>query len=443
MSAAASAASEQSSRSRLPWDDRRGGVSVVVGWVLTRALMFVLLALPESFVVGDVYYYWRKIATLWSVGLPSTLNEYPTPVVWLLTLPYVASAGARVGYLVAFIVLMVGLDALFTLVLFRAVGRRRGVAVDFWIAFVFLVGPLGYLRFDLIPAILAGAALLLARTRPGVTGALTGLGAALKLWPALLYGAFLAPRGRRTPLSWGFWGVGVGLAALSLAFGGFRRLVSPLTWQSDRGLQVESLWSTPLMMARALNRTRWTVDISRYQAYEIFGPGVQAFLVASNVATVAGLILIALLFLQAFRSIDPSPRAVGLVVVAVIVIMIITNKTLSPQYLLWLGGPVAALLVLDRRRIADRLGVRDRDSAAIDGLARQLLVLALLTHLVYPLLYDGLLYLNKNDVALVVSTAVTALRNLALLIFAVAACRAAWVALGRRRPRPEPEAPSL
>ena len=405
--------------------------------------MFVLLALPESFVVGDVFYYWRKIAALWSVGLPSTLNEYPTPVVWLLTLPYVASAGFRVGYLIAFVVLMLAVDAVFTLMLFRASGRRRGVAVDFWLAFVFLVGPLGYLRFDLIPAVLAGAALLLARTRPWVTGALTGLGAALKLWPALLYGAFLAPRASRKPVSWGFWGVGIGLAALSLVFGGFRRLVSPLTWQSDRGLQVESLWSTPLMVARALNPTHWTVEMSRYQAFEIFGPGVDPYQTASSVATVLGLIMIALLFARAFRSVEPSPRAVGLVMLAVIAIMIVTNKTLSPQYLLWLGGPTASLLFLDRHRIDAGSGVRDRESAAIDGLARQLLVLALLTHLVYPLLYDQLLYLHGNQVTLLVATAITALRNLALLVFAVAACRAAWVALGRRRPRPEPESASL
>ena len=55
-----------------------------------------------------------------------------------------------------------------------------------------LIGPLSYLRFDILPAVLAGAALLYARRVPWVTGALTGLGAAIKLWPALLWLAFLA-----------------------------------------------------------------------------------------------------------------------------------------------------------------------------------------------------------------------------------------------------------
>ena len=75
----------------------------------------------------------------------------------------------------------------------------------------------------------------------------------------------------------------------------------------------------------------------------------------------------------------------------------------------------------------------------MDGLARQVLVLALLTQLVYPVLYDGLLQRDGYG-WLVASTAVTTLRNLVLLVFAVAACRAAWVALHPRTPREREQA---
>ena len=152
------------------------------------------------------------------------------------------------------------------------VGSTTG-AVDFWLLFVFLLGSLSYLRFDLIPAVLAGGALLAARRRPALTGALTGLGAAIKLWPALLIAAFLSYRPDRKPAGIAFVVVGFGLAAVSLLAGGWARLVSPLTWQSGRGLQIESIWATPLMVARAAAPQRWVVDISDYQAYEIFGPG--------------------------------------------------------------------------------------------------------------------------------------------------------------------------
>ena len=105
----------------------------------------------------------------------------------------------------------------------------------------------------MVPAVLAGGALLAARRRPWLTGALTGLGAAIKLWPALLAGAFAVRRRGRGPMLGAFVGVGFGLAALSLAAGGASRLFSPLTWQSGRGLQIESVWATPLMVARAFD----------------------------------------------------------------------------------------------------------------------------------------------------------------------------------------------
>ena len=70
---------------------------------------------------------------------------------------------------------------------------------------------------------------------------------------------------------------------------------------------------------------------------------------------------------------------------ATVAIMTMTNKTLSPQYLLWLGGPMAALLLLRHDGQPSRAAGRPPARRA------QLLVLALLTQLVYPLLYDGLL----------------------------------------------------
>jgi hypothetical protein len=382
----------------------------------------VILASFESFVVGDVYYYHRKINALFSAGLDRTLYEYPTPVVWILWLPYGASLGNRVGYLVAFIIFMLALDALFTYALWRSAGRRHDTAIDFWLIFVPLIGPLSYLRFDMLPAVLAGGALLAARRKPWVTGALTGLGAAIKLWPALLIGAFMSYRADRRPAGIAFVIVGFGLALISLIFGGWLRLISPLTWQSDRGLQIESIWATPLMLARAVKPDYWTVEMSRYQAYEIFGSGVDAWVMISNIATLFGLALIILLTIRAFRYDGSTPVAIGFVIVAIIAIMTITNKTLSPQYLLWLGGPMAALLAFRPQALPG-------EQPAINRMAGQLLILALLTQLVYPLLYDSYLGL-QGHVMIIIATIVTAIRNLALVAFTVEACWLAWRMLG-------------
>ena len=404
------------------YNAHRGPRMIVIGWLATRLLILLILAGFERFVVGDVFYYHRKINALFTAGLDRTLYEYPTPVVWILWLPYGASFGNRVGYLVAFVIFMLALDAVFCYALWRASGRRHTSAVDFWLIFVPLIGPLAYLRFDMLPAVLAGGALLAARRKPWVTGALTGLGAAIKLWPALLIGAFLSYRSDRRPAGVAFVVVGFGLALISLIFGGWSRLLSPLIWQSDRGLQIESIWATPLMLARAARPDQWIVDISQYQAYEIFGPGVDVWVMISSVATVAGLAMIILLTIRAFRHDGSTPAAIGFVVLATVAIMTITNKTLSPQYLLWVGGPMAAMLAYRPQATPD-------ERPAISRIAGQALILALLTQLVYPLFYDS--YLGRHGHAMIiVSTVVTAVRNLALVIFTVEVCWLAWRMLG-------------
>ena len=409
------------------WYDRhRGGRTIVIGWLVTRTVTLLILATKaERFMVGDVYYYHSKLRALFDVGLGQTLNEYPTPVVWILLLPYGATGGSRVGYLVAFMIFMLLLDAVFTYALYRSGGRRHDLAVDFWLLFVFLIGALCYLRFDMLPAVLAGGALLTARRTPWVTGALIGLGAAIKLWPALLIPSFLSYRPDRKPAGLAFLVVGVGLALISLLTGGWSRLISPLTWQSDRGLQIESVWATPLMAARAVRPASWIVDKSKYQAYEIVGPGVPGWLVVSNIATVAGLLVIAVLVVRAFRAGGSTPMAVGFLVVATVAIMIMTNKTFSPQYLLWLGASAALLL--------HGVGASPDENRAIRRIAAQLLLLALLNHLVYPLLYDGLLG-RHGGAMIVVSTLVTTLRNIALVAFTVEVCRMAWRFLGAGHP---------
>ena len=405
------------------YDSHRGARSLVISWLATRTLLLLILATKaERFMVGDVYYYHRKLRALFDVGLSQTLNEYPTPVVWILLLPYGATGGSRVGYLVAFLTFMLLLDAGFTYALYRSAGRRHDRAIDFWLLFVFLIGALSYLRFDLLPAVLAGGALLAARRRPWVTGALAGLGAAVKLWPALLIPSFLAFRPDRRPAGIAFVAVGFGLAGVSLLAGGWSRLVSPLTWQSGRGLQIESIWGAPLMVARAIRPSGWTVDTSPFQAFEIFGPGVKFWVQVSNLATLVGLAVLALLFVRAFRAGGGTPVAVGFLVLTTVAVMIVTNKTLSPQYLLWLGGPAAALLLLRGNAVAE-------ERLAIRRTAYALVLLALLTHLVYPLLYDGLRGL-KGYPMLVVATAVTAARNLAMLAFTGYVARLAWRFLG-------------
>ena len=63
------------------YDARRGPRTIIIVWLATRVLILVMLAAFERFVTGDVFYYYRKINSLFSAGVDRTLYEYPTPVV--------------------------------------------------------------------------------------------------------------------------------------------------------------------------------------------------------------------------------------------------------------------------------------------------------------------------------------------------------------------------
>ena len=59
--------------------------------------------------------------------------------------------GSRAGYLVAFVVFMLALDAVFLLRTLAREWATHASAVDFWLIFVPLIGLLAYLRFDMMP----------------------------------------------------------------------------------------------------------------------------------------------------------------------------------------------------------------------------------------------------------------------------------------------------
>jgi len=372
---------------RLPGPDRlnRGEV-VVLAWFLTRLAVVAAWALVAPASKGDVGYYFRSLAQMATAGPAQTLVEYPTPVVWLLLVPWYLGGRTLAGYVFVFVCLVLILDAVFTWTLWRTGGRLRGAAALFWTAFVTLIGPTAYFRFDLIPAVLSGwAVILVLHHRRAGAGALIGLGAAVKLWPVLLWPALRGDSRRHTLLAAAGTFVTGGLLALaSLAWAGWGRLISPLAWQSGRGLQIESLWASVPMLIRALGRGDYAVTQSRFQAFEIWGTGVSAFSLAAGVAAFTGYGVIVATFV-AWWVRGRGPLMEGCVLmVFVVVVLLVTDKTFSPQYVLWLGGPLAAAVVT---RAAP-----GQPSDPLDGVRlRRVMLLALwiaaLTVLVFPIGY--------------------------------------------------------
>ena len=96
------------------YNAHRGPRMIVIGWLATRLLILVILAGFERFVVGDVFYYHRKINAssrlAWTAPSMSTHPGGLDPLAALRRF-----LGSRAGYLVAFVVFMLALDAVFLL----------------------------------------------------------------------------------------------------------------------------------------------------------------------------------------------------------------------------------------------------------------------------------------------------------------------------------------
>lgn len=400
---------------------------VVAVALVARLVVALVWVFGQGLGLGDLPYYADRSANLSGVGPSGVLREYPTPTAWVLSWPHAFGPVEEATYAFWFITGIVVAEIGFCVLIWRSGSAYRGWAIAAWSVFLAMTGPLVWLRFDLLPAVLVGAAALLVVRRPAVAGSLLALGAGLKLWPALLLPALLG-RLRRTPrTTWllpfaGFTITGVVIVIASLAAGGWDRLVSPLTWQADRGLQIESVPASPLMFLRAWDLGGWNVNMSHYQAFEIFGSGVTTLLMVANLSAIIGVLIgIGLAAWQLTRtSADPSGTAGIALMVAIIGLLIITNKTLSPQYIVWLAGPIVVLVA--RQGLGDRLAQR---------WLLGLLLIAALSHVVYPVLYGHLNGMDDDVFWTPVVTLVLTVRNLALMALTVDAIRAAWRTVGR------------
>lgn len=390
---------------------------------------------------GDTYYYFLTAQDAVAHGtLTQALSEYPTPAAWLLLAPYLLGADDHDSYRGAILVMTTVADAIFTLLLGRVAGP---VGVLGWIGLTTALGSLSLLRFDMFPAAVAGIALLcLVRRRRVLSGVMIALGTGLKVWPIALAPLLLpglartrfpAGRVRRLTGVAAFTATGMVLVAGSVAVAGWHRLLSPLSYQGERGLQIEAVVALVPMWAWGRG-SAMTVGYSDFHAFEVSGPGVAGWLAAGQVLAALAFVGCALL-LGRWLVRGASTVAICWLALAVVGAFIVTSPALSPQYLLWLSPP-AAILLGGSDRFPDQADA-DTDMprsswrrAAVMWTA--LLVLCVLSTVIYPVAYDAFLTRRSDTTAALV---VLSARNLGLVVFVVACFAVAWTQCGPRRPR--------
>ncbi|WP_446041809.1 glycosyltransferase 87 family protein [Streptomyces sp. SID1121] len=403
---------------RAATDGRAAGWTVagwtVAGWVVTRAALllcvFKVVTLPGPDVTGDVsviYRGWFEVLRTGTYPLDDVTWQYPPAAALAIASP---AALPFLGYATAFFVLACACDAVVFGLLLRASRRPGGSArgVRVWVAGVPLLGPTSYARYDLMVTAAAVAALVTGARRPAVKGVLAGFGAVLEMWPVLLLVG--TPRGRSARRTWAA-AAGTALALTAVCHAAMPGALAFLTFQRDRGTEIESLGALVLHGARYFG---WEGEVRlNYGSVEFLGPYVPLVSGAALALSVVALGWLVVWRLRAREFAASTPYDAAFVAV---LLFTTTSRVISPQYLLWLVGLAAACLVV-------------RTSGMVLP-ARLVLVATGVTLLEFPLLFAHVV--ASDPLGLLLLT----VRNGLLVAATLVACRRLWVrtvAAPRRR----------
>lgn len=354
--------------------------------------------------LGDVtivYKFWSDqvfIADFW-VGINSAW-VYPI----LAIFPMLASGlfGPAL-YASTWLSLILFLDAVAFVVL---IGHRRTsrhpAAAWWWIAFLVLLGPIALGRIDSVTIPLAMVGSLLVAARPLIAAAVLTIAAWVKVWPAAIVVAMIvAVRARWRVLTTAAV-MSVMIVVVALLLGSGANVLSFITQQTGRGLQVESPVST-IWLWQAFAEVPGTMVYYDQQllTWQVTGNGTG---IASAVMTpimflvVIAVVLVAILALRRGASASELLAPLSLALVSALIAF---NKVGSPQFIGWLAVPIVLGLATSRAGHRAWFAV-----PAILGATT-----AALTQVIYPYLYGWLLGLHPLMLA-----ALTA-RN--LLVFAL------------------------
>ncbi|WP_432116798.1 glycosyltransferase 87 family protein [Streptomyces sp. bgisy032] len=386
-------------------------------WCLTRLvlLLFVLkvYVFPGPDVTSDVhviYQGWYDVLRTGTFPQQDVTWQYPPAAALAILSPGLLPFW---DYATAFFALICVTDLVVLALLARA-GRRpgrtpRGAWV--WVIGVPLLGPTVYARYDVMVTAVAVAALLAGARHPRALGALATFGALLKVWPAML---LLAARQRSAWVS----ALGTGLVVTALFLLTMPGPFAFLTFQRDRGTEVESLGALVFHVARHFG---WQGEVLlNYGSIEFLGPYVTEVSTGALFLTGAAFAWLVLWRLLARRFEEHTLADAAFVAV---LLFTTTSRVISPQYMVWLVGLAAVCLCFP--------GSRMRLPVAL------VLVACFVTVLEFPLYFANVVASDGLGLTLLF------VRNGLLVAASLIAARALWRAsVPRTLPAPEHPEPA-
>ncbi|MDG5802626.1 glycosyltransferase 87 family protein [Streptomyces ossamyceticus] len=379
---------------------RRPPFGLLAVWGATRLVLllfvFKVWVFPGPDVTTDVsviYQGWYGTLRAGTYPLDDVTWQYPPAAALAILSPALLPF---LEYASAFFVLAFLTDLAVLALLLYTGGRpgrsRRGAWV--WVVGLPLLGPTVYARYDVMVTAVAVAALLAGSRRPEVMGALTALAALLKVWPALL---LLGARGRTAWL----WAAATA-AGLSLVFAVSRPgAFAFLTFQRDRGTEVESLGALVFHVARHFG---WDGQVLlNYGSVEFLGDHVD---VVSDAALLLSGVAFAWLLLWRVRARQFAPHTLADAAFTAVLMFTATSRVISPQYMVWLVGLAAVCLCFRAGRMLWPAGL--------------VLMASFVTVLEFPIWFAHVVMSDWLGITLLF------VRNGLLVLAALAAARELW-----------------
>lgn len=387
-----------------------GVVHLVVGAAMT---LLIIILRPHE---GDPLVFLPTAEKIASGLVPyrDVASEYPPLALIHMTLPRLIGGPSHAAYQTWFGVISFAL-AIGTLAVVYWLARRRWSVenrYDTAAMFIGLAGaalPIVVWRFDILPAFLSAVALAAwAAGRPGWSGFSLGVGAMAKIYPVFLGPIFalaaIAERRFKDAIA---HMVG-GAIAVALILAGPLLLAGPkafsfVLYQENRGIEIESVAGGLAMLAHTVAGVPAQVAVG-FGSWQISSPALSTIAMPIdlfNVLLVAFVaVSCALAFMRDVRELGKvQPSTTVTYLVATLLVVILTNKVLSPQYLVWLL-PFVALMSGARSTF--------------------LLAILVLTTFLYPLNFAPLIDMH-GPVVIALNV-----RNLLLLVLLI------WVAWPRR-----------
>lgn len=349
--------------------------------------------------MGDVY----RVYEPWSAqalaggGIVGITEPWVYPQLAIVPMLLAHAFAPIAGYTLGWAMLVTLMDAVaFGMLVGRARSEGRVTAAWFWLSYIAMLGPVGLYRLDGFTVPLAIIACLWLVGRPWAASMILAVATWIKVWPAALLAAAVVALRRRAAVIGGAVVVTALTLAAVVAAGGAAYVLGFVAEQTGRGLQVEAPIATPYLWGALLGIPGFEVYYSfELLTFQVTGTQIDVAIAAMTPALIVVMVAVAALgAVAAWRGVA-FVRLFPALSLALVLGFIVCNKVGSPQYLVWLVPPLVLGLVVRRR---------EWTAPATFALGT-----ALLTQLVYPILYGGILY--PAPLAVTVLT----LRNLALI----------------------------